>query len=41
VGPGTSATWRLTSDFAPVEVVVDPDIRVLQLARKLARHVLK
>jgi aminopeptidase N len=41
VGPGESTSWRLTCDFPPAEVIVDPEIRVLQLARKLARQALK
>jgi len=41
VGPGESVPWKLTCGFSPSEVVVDPNIRVLQLARKLARQAVK
>jgi len=37
VGPGQTVPWKLTTPFKPVEVVVDPDVKVLQMARKLAR----
>ena len=41
VGPGESVAWRLTSRFPPAEVVVDPDVKVLQAGRKLARQPLQ
>jgi hypothetical protein len=41
VGPGESVPWQLTSHFTPAEVVVDPDVKVLQMGRKLAREALK
>lgn len=37
VGPGRAALWKLTTVSKPVEVVVDPDVMVLQMARKLAK----
>jgi ABC-2 type transport system permease protein len=36
LGAGESRTVRIHCDFAPERVVVDPDVRVLQLRRKLA-----
>jgi hypothetical protein len=36
LGPGESRTITLRCDFRPEQVVVDPDVRVLQLRRKLA-----
>jgi plastocyanin len=38
VGPGETVTWRLTSAEVPKEVVVDPDVKLLQLGRKLAKR---
>ena len=37
VGPGQTVYWKLTSAFKPAEVIVDPDVKVLQMARKLAK----
>jgi hypothetical protein len=37
VGPGQTVPWKLTTEFKPAEVVVDPDVKVLQMARKLAK----
>ena len=37
VGPGQTVYWNLTSGFKPAEVMVDPDVKVLQMARKLAK----
>jgi hypothetical protein len=37
VGPGQTVSWKLTSGFKPAEVMVDPDVKVLQMARKLAK----
>ncbi|MBI4364274.1 MAG: hypothetical protein HY568_02495 [Candidatus Latescibacteria bacterium] len=36
IGPGESKTITLRCSFVPERVVVDPDVRVLQLRRKLA-----
>ncbi|HSQ58828.1 MAG TPA: hypothetical protein VLT84_00100, partial [Acidobacteriota bacterium] len=36
LGPGATATVAIRCDFEPSSVVVDPDVRVLQLNRKLA-----
>jgi len=41
VGPGETVSWRLTPEQPATEVVVDPDVRVLQLGRKLARKSLR
>ncbi|MFM7161862.1 MAG: M1 family metallopeptidase, partial [Planctomycetaceae bacterium] len=41
LGPGATAPFTLTCRFTPAEVVVDPDIKVLQMGRKLARQALK
>jgi plastocyanin len=38
VGPGETVTWRLTNAEVPKEVVVDPDVKLLQLGRKLAKR---
>ncbi len=38
IGPGESVDVRLDCPFEPKHVLVDPDARVLQLKRKLARH---
>jgi ABC-type transport system involved in multi-copper enzyme maturation permease subunit len=38
LGAGDTASFRLTCDFEPQNVVVDPDARVLQLRRKYAAH---
>ena len=41
LGPGESAPVTIESRFKPTEVVVDPDIRVLQLNRALAKAEIK
>ena len=38
LGAGESAPFRIACDFEPHDVVVDPDVRVLQLRRKYAVH---
>ncbi|HEU4335301.1 MAG TPA: M1 family aminopeptidase, partial [Candidatus Eisenbacteria bacterium] len=40
LGPGAEATVSIRCDFEPKTVVVDPDVRVLQLNRKLAAKTL-
>jgi hypothetical protein len=35
---GEAATFEIECDFEPQSVVVDPDVRVLQLRRKHAVH---
>ena len=37
LGPGQTVPWKLATEFKPAEVVVDPDVKVLQMARKLAK----
>lgn len=37
VKPGETVAWKLSSSFKPAEVVVDPDVKLLQMARKLAK----